>query len=551
MIMRINCRIAASDHFPERKMRSRILVLTAIIAICIAPFLGADQSVGPSLEEWVSENMRVGKQYLVLIAIDKYKEWIPLKNPVKDAREIRSILTSRYYIDEVFELYNKEATKANILKLFNSLQKKLTIHDSLLIFYAGHGHLDNMTNTGFWIPVNAGLDKFEQSNWLPNTQIRGIISNFESMHICLIADSCFSGDILNITREITPAIDNEYFKKAYGRISRQVLTSGASESVPDISPFAYQLKMSLKKNQSPYVDPLMLFNDIRLGVETTTPLFGSLKETGHQEGASFLLFARPPKKSGNKLGSIRVESKTKGELYIDNIFKEIVVEGATSFDEIEVGEHNVKIVYDDDRVEERMVTVTADSIETVQFVWVHGKLERDDIKGITNPNYLSTGIRYGISIPVFKTSDILGTGHFPTGYVYYNFGFRGGFVGLGLKTGLNLDTTKTGSLDYLYDLYSFPFSIGIKYTTDFERPFNLFLETDGGVSLTYILFKENYIGVPYKQTVKPFFMPSMGIEASFFESLVVSMYGGFPIILFDNNSFTGIAPGLGLEYRFR
>jgi hypothetical protein len=36
----------------------------------------------------------------------------------------------------------------------------------------------------------------------------------------------------------------------------------------------------------------MLFNEVRLGVRGSTPLMGSLPGTGHQEGASFLLFAR-------------------------------------------------------------------------------------------------------------------------------------------------------------------------------------------------------------------------------------------------------------------
>ena len=58
----------------------------------------------------------VGKQYLLLIAIDRYKEWLPLKNPVKDAREIKEILLTRYYIDRVIELYDTNATKANILR---------------------------------------------------------------------------------------------------------------------------------------------------------------------------------------------------------------------------------------------------------------------------------------------------------------------------------------------------------------------------------------------------------------------------------------------------
>jgi hypothetical protein len=34
----------------------------------------------------------VGKQYLVIIAINRYQHWTPLKGPVKDAKDIREIL---------------------------------------------------------------------------------------------------------------------------------------------------------------------------------------------------------------------------------------------------------------------------------------------------------------------------------------------------------------------------------------------------------------------------------------------------------------------------
>ncbi len=240
----------------------------------------------------LDKSYTVGKQYLLIIAIDKYKYWNSLKNPVKDAKEIKDILINKYYIDEVIELYNEEATKENILKKFISLKDKLKIDDSLLIYYAGHGHLDEATNTGFWIPVDGGLDVYKQENWLPNIQVRGFISNLESTHICLISDSCFSGDILNTSRSISPEINSEYFKKAFILTSRQVLTSGASETVPDDSEFSRQLKMALKKNKNPYLDPLILYNEIRLGVTKTIPMFGHLKETGHQEGASFLLFLK-------------------------------------------------------------------------------------------------------------------------------------------------------------------------------------------------------------------------------------------------------------------
>jgi formylglycine-generating enzyme required for sulfatase activity len=242
----------------------------------------------------LSPGAPVGTQYLVIVAINKYQEWPSLKQPVTDAKTLKDVITSRYYIDNVIELYDQNATKANILRLFIDLQNKLQLNDSVLFYYAGHGYMDASSNSGFWVPTDAGLDEYTQANWIPNSQIRGLIENLKARHFCLISDSCFSGDILDVTRSKPPTVDDAYFKKAYERRARQVLTSGSSEAVPDKSEFSAMLIRALEENDKPYLDPLMLYDDIRLGVTETTPLLGDLRDTGHQEGASFILFLKTP-----------------------------------------------------------------------------------------------------------------------------------------------------------------------------------------------------------------------------------------------------------------
>jgi len=277
-------------------MKQKIMFFIFIISCFFhIPFLQA-QSDALLLSQQLGVSNPVGKLWFVFIAINQYREWPNLRYPVSDAKSIEDIIKKRYYYDEIVRIYDQEATKRYIAKLFLDLQEKVNTHDSLLIYYAGHGWLDKNSNTGFWIPFDAGLDNIDQRNWLPNSQIRGYISKMKSMHICLIIDACFSGDVLEIDRGKPENITIEYFRKSYKRTSRQVLTSGAIESVPDRSEFALLLSQTLEKNISPYMDPLMLFEQIRLGIHQTTPLLGNLKFTGHQNGASFLLFLKEPVK---------------------------------------------------------------------------------------------------------------------------------------------------------------------------------------------------------------------------------------------------------------
>jgi hypothetical protein len=239
----------------------------------------------------LGQDAAIGKQWAVFIAIDRYREWTPLSNPVKDAREIRDILTENYFIDEVRELYDAEATAANIRRLFSDLRREVQLNDSVFVLYSGHGHTDELTRTGSWIPTDGGTDQMAQSNWLPNIQIRNMLSALSARHVFLVSDACFSGDILDTNRGASPVITGDYYKRAYSRVSRQVMTSGASETVPDSSEFALRLKSSLRRAEGMCIDPEYLFTNVR-EVRSTQPLLGVIRGTEHQEGGSFLFFRR-------------------------------------------------------------------------------------------------------------------------------------------------------------------------------------------------------------------------------------------------------------------
>ena len=263
-----------------------------LVSLIAANAVGQNRGLQLLAQENLGRQVQIGKQWAVFIAIDRYKEWAPLTNPVRDAHEIRDILIENYFLDELRELYNTDATAANIRRLFADLRREVQMNDSVFMFYAGHGHTDDLTKTGSWIPTDGGRDELAQANWLPNIQIRNMLSGLAAKHVFLIADSCFSGDILDVSRGASPEINSDYYRRVYEKVSRQVMTSGASETVPDASEFAMRLKSSLRRAENAYVDPEYLFMNVR-EVRTTRPLLGIIRGTEHQEGGGFLFFRRP------------------------------------------------------------------------------------------------------------------------------------------------------------------------------------------------------------------------------------------------------------------
>jgi len=412
------------------------LLLTLLISLSLFAYSADNRGLAVNIKQLGQDNP-VGKQWVVLIAVNKYKNLNPLKNPVKDAEEIGKILKSKYYVDQLIELYDESASKKGIIDLFKRLKNEVNTHDSLMIFYAGHGYLDKDSNTGFWMPYDAGTDTSEQDNWLTNQQIRGYLSNMKSRHILLVSDSCFSGDILNSSRSISaPKINNEYFSKAYSKISRQVLTSGASETVPDDSSFAMQFKLALEGNSKPYIDPLTMFNEIRSGVKGTTPMFGDLKNTGHQEGGSFLLFLKSnssesknfeekqvPVKVVSKTaepknivvtversyGKLKISAKTLGDLYIDSKKVTKIASGDTvTLSNIQTGEHILEMKYKN-YSEKQEVEIEKNLTKDVDFTWKQASIETKPKQNLipTPKPKQNSNFKKPLPIPIIKNNEMV------------------------------------------------------------------------------------------------------------------------------------------------
>lgn len=287
----------------------RLILITAMIIAVAKPVLAKDlrgmaiRTVAPT-----GETVK-GEQWLLTIGIDTYLSWPRLNTAVNDAKALKSILVERYTFDDrhVIELYDENATRKNILGALRDLTKKIKHDDSLLIFYAGHGHIDSITKKGSWIPVESSTD--DPSAWISNQDIKDYlnIDAIQAKHILLVSDSCFSGDFFRGQRGALPEVTNTVIKKAYKLNSRQAITSGGLEPVSDAgfggnSIFTHFLVSVLKSNTSPYLIPSEIFPAVKSGVAQNAeqfPQMGSLYGVGGQEGGEMVFFLKPENRLEN------------------------------------------------------------------------------------------------------------------------------------------------------------------------------------------------------------------------------------------------------------
>ena len=262
----------------------------------------ADQTrdVSAVPRQFLTPSVPLGEFHLLAIGIDRYEargDFAALHTAANDARELVQVLQQHYGFTPARTtcLTDAEATREAIIEQLHALADRLSDHDSLLVYYAGHGWLDPRKGIGYWIPVDGAQGK--PATWVPNSVTKEIFRAASARHILLISDSCFAGDFFR-EGAAPPQITDAYVQMAFARSSRQALTSGGLEPVRDDgaqghSIFTGFLLRELRESTQPYLVPEDLHQRVRGAVAANAPqqpLLGLLRDTGGEVGGEFVLF---------------------------------------------------------------------------------------------------------------------------------------------------------------------------------------------------------------------------------------------------------------------
>ncbi len=261
-------------------------VYTALAKLKIKK-LGGSSSITPSS----IPDLAYGDYYALVIGNNDYQQLSPLRTAINDARAVSTLLEVEYGFN-VKLLEN--ATRVDIVKSISTLRSQVGNQDNLLIYYAGHGHLDEAANEGYWLPIDASRD--DPSNWVTTDQIVGQIRGMQAKHVMVVADSCFSGTMTRAIKieQRTP----DYLQRIVKTKSRTVLTSGGLEPIMDSgggshSVFAEAFITLLAENTE-VLDASQLFSQLRPKVMVNsdqTPEYGDIRKAGH-DGGDFLFVRR-------------------------------------------------------------------------------------------------------------------------------------------------------------------------------------------------------------------------------------------------------------------
>ena len=233
-------------------------------------------------------DLHFGKYHALVIGNNKYHSLPVLETARNDAQQLATLLNFDYGF-EANLLTN--ATRGDILRALSKFRRTLTPDDNLLIYYAGHGIVDDVVQEGYWLPVNATLE--DPSNWISNTDITNMLRAIRAKHIMVIADSCYSG---TLTRAVAPAkrfVGDRmaWIERIVTKRARTAITSGGMEPVADgggdgHSVFTRALLSALRSNRT-VIEGQRLFDKLKRPVvlnANQTPEYADIRRAGHDGG---------------------------------------------------------------------------------------------------------------------------------------------------------------------------------------------------------------------------------------------------------------------------
>lgn len=198
-----------------------------------------------------------GRTKALVVGINDYRDaapgqgWSDLRAARADAEAVAAVLREKYGYD-VSLLLDGEATRERFMAALDEAAG-LEPDDALLVYYAGHGYYDEALGEGFWIPSDARLKnngRLAKEDWIWNSTITKMLGASKARHVLVVADSCYGGSLFRGVDSGRPAPDEQWYRRAAGKPSRYLITSGDLEQVLDgegaHSVFAQQVLHSLR-----------------------------------------------------------------------------------------------------------------------------------------------------------------------------------------------------------------------------------------------------------------------------------------------------------------
>jgi tetratricopeptide (TPR) repeat protein len=238
----------------------------------------------------MSADNPMGKTWAIFIENSNYQSFPSLAGPSRDVMLMRMAL-AKYQIHNV--IHKQDMSKSEMERFFSIELRDLVRGNrvnSILIWYAGHGKF--ISETGYWIPVNARRnDEFTYFNINALKASLQSYSNYVT-HTLVITDACESGPSFYQAMRSAPEERSCDDWEATKSKSSQVFSSAGYESAVDDSQFTRTFANTLANNANACLPIENIVRKVTSAVEQTNeqkPEFGKIDGLEDENGTFFFI----------------------------------------------------------------------------------------------------------------------------------------------------------------------------------------------------------------------------------------------------------------------
>lgn len=227
-----------------------------------------------------AQNAESGKQWALLIGVEKYERVTPLRFTVEDVKRIGSTLkrVGGYAPECILEITDNaecKPTKAAIMDKLPKWLKNVGKNDSLVVYFSGHGFLEG--GKGYLAPIDINAADLVGTG-IPTAWIRQQLAACPAHIKLLVLDSCHAGAEKGEDKDpgVSAGVLGDSFKDLEGVVTLASSTAAQKSQIwegKEQSLFSYWLNQGIKghadRNQDGDIDIDELFNYVSRNVQRT------------------------------------------------------------------------------------------------------------------------------------------------------------------------------------------------------------------------------------------------------------------------------------------
>ena len=208
------------------------LTFFSILALFISIVLAENTTRGLLSRSNIKPTDVYENQWALIIGINQYPNFTPLRYAVEDAKSMKTTLMTQYGFPEknIFLLEDHEATKNGIENAFFDLAEKTDSEDAVVVFFAGHGvtrqNKGSKEDLGYLIPIDGKMDNLTRTT-LSMKSINTFSNEIPAKSMLFLVDACYGG--LAAVGQYRANRELDIVKGLTKDRSRQIITAGRKD----------------------------------------------------------------------------------------------------------------------------------------------------------------------------------------------------------------------------------------------------------------------------------------------------------------------------------